>query len=150
MGEGEGSVDTQAGPSSSFDRLGLLAILAVAVLFRLYEIDSLDIWVDEANAILTAREPLPVLLAKLKLDSSPPFFYLLLHGWIVVFGDGAAALRGLSVLAGVAIFGPMFDLIARVRFKAAATVVAEAVAAVGIADVIEVDAIDIILAYHLK
>jgi 4-amino-4-deoxy-L-arabinose transferase-like glycosyltransferase len=82
-------------------RVALPAILGLALAARLYEIGRLDVWVDEANLILTAQQPLGLLFDKLRLDSSPPLFYLLVHFWIQLFGDGSVALRMLSVLAGV-------------------------------------------------
>ena len=105
MGEGGVPIDASSGSWTTSDRLALGAILAVALLVRLYAIDDLDVWVDEANAILIARAPIGALLGKLQLDSSPPLFYLLLHFWIGAFGDGVVALRGLSVLAGVGLTG---------------------------------------------
>ena len=80
------------GSSLGIDRGGaaLLAILALAALVRLHGIDEMDVWIDEANLILTAKQPFSVILGKLRLDSSPPLFYFLLHSWIRVFGDGQA------------------------------------------------------------
>ena len=89
-------------------RAALPAIFGLAIAARLYEIDRLDVWVDEANLILTAKQPLAVLLDKLRLDSSPPLFYLLVHFWILLFGDGSVALRLLSVLAGVGLVGATY------------------------------------------
>jgi 4-amino-4-deoxy-L-arabinose transferase-like glycosyltransferase len=92
-----------AGGSSRIDpaRVSLLAILALAVVARLHGVGELDVWIDEANAILTAGVALPLMLDKLQLDSSPPFFYVVLHFWILIFGDGSIALRLLSGLTGV-------------------------------------------------
>ena len=89
-------------------KLALLAILAMAALARLYEIDKADIWIDEANLILTAKQPLLAILDKLRLDSSPPLLYFVLHFWIRVFGDGSVALRLLSSLAGVALVASIY------------------------------------------
>jgi hypothetical protein len=85
------------------DRLAWLGILVAALLLRLHELDVVDVWVDEANAILTAREPLRAMFGKLALDSSPPLLFVLLHGWIAAFGDGIVALRLVSVATGVAL-----------------------------------------------
>ncbi|MFP8882282.1 MAG: glycosyltransferase family 39 protein [Myxococcota bacterium] len=83
------------------DRIWLLAILTLAAASRLYEINFPDIWVDEANLILTAGEPLGALFAKLRVDSSPPLYYLAVHVWSALFGDSALALRLLSLVSGM-------------------------------------------------
>lgn len=87
---------------SKFDA-PLAAIFLLAVAFRVYDIDRLDVWIDEANAILTASQSLPVVFQKLRLDSSPPLYYVVLHGWIRLFGDGALAVRLLSSLFSLAL-----------------------------------------------
>ncbi len=104
-----GTDRSQASPSASpRSLLALAAILALAAMARLHAIDALDIWVDEANLILTSKGPLSTLLDRLKLDSSPPLFYLVVHGWIRVFGDGSVALRMLSVVTGLALVATTF------------------------------------------
>ncbi|MGY1705093.1 glycosyltransferase family 39 protein [Geodermatophilus sp. SYSU D00697] len=60
-----------------------------------------DLWLDEAQSVAIARLPLPELFAALRVDGAPPLYYLLLHGWIGLFGQGAAAVRGLSALISV-------------------------------------------------
>jgi len=76
-------------------------VVALAALVRFHDLDGLGIWVDEANTILIAGQSLPVLLDKLRLDSSPPLFYVVLHFWMRVLGDAGWALRLFSALAGV-------------------------------------------------
>lgn len=88
--------------------LALLGVLVLAAALRVHEIDRLDVWVDEANAFLTARRPLPVILSMLKLDSSPPAYYFALHFWMSLFGDGVTALRMLAATAGVALVGSVY------------------------------------------
>ena len=91
-------------------------VLLVASALRIYEVSSQNLWIDEANGVLIAQQPLPELLARLKLDSSPPLYYLILHGWMMVFGDSEAALRAPSVLAGVVMVACVF-LIGRRLFS---------------------------------
>ncbi|MEA2702639.1 MAG: mannosyltransferase, partial [Actinomycetota bacterium] len=38
----------------------------------------------------------------LRHDGSPPFYYLVLHGWMAIFGDGDVAVRAFSGLVAVA------------------------------------------------
>jgi len=79
---------------------GLAAVAAVALVLRLHGLTAGDVWVDEANSILTAQHPVPALLERLRTDSSPPFYYLALRGWAALVGESPAALRALSVAIG--------------------------------------------------
>lgn len=86
--------------------LGGIALLAFAL--RASGIDRIDIWVDEANAILTARNGPSVILQMLRLDSSPPAYYVALHYWMALFGDSEVAVRMFSALGGVATVALVF------------------------------------------
>lgn len=64
-----------------------------------------SLWRDEAFSILIAQKPILFLLTK--LDFEPPFYYLLLHFWLKIFGISEIAARSLSLfgffLAGIVI-----------------------------------------------
>jgi mannosyltransferase len=60
-----------------------------------------ELWLDEAQSVAIARLPLPELFAALEQDGSPPLYYLLLHGWIDLFGTSATAVRALSALVSL-------------------------------------------------
>lgn len=85
-----------------------LAILLVAAALRVYDLGGRDLWVDEANGVLISQESLPGLLARLKLDSSPPLYYLVLKGWMGIAGDAEVAVRLVSVVAGLALVAGIF------------------------------------------
>lgn len=55
-------------------------------------------WRDEAFTVMQAGESLKELFHLIKWDSSPPLYYLILHGWIKVFGEGEAVTRSLSLI----------------------------------------------------
>ena len=59
------------------------------------------LWLDEAQSVAIARLPLPELFQGLREDGSPPLYYLLLHGWIGLFGTGTASVRSLSGVLSV-------------------------------------------------
>ncbi|HET7488361.1 MAG TPA: glycosyltransferase family 39 protein [Acidimicrobiales bacterium] len=59
-------------------------------------------WLDEAQTMSIARQPLGQVLTALRGDGSPPLYYLLLHLWTGVFGDGDTAGRSLSAVLAVA------------------------------------------------
>ena len=80
--------------------LALAGAVAVGVAVRAYT--RSDLWLDEALSVNIARLPLSELFEALRHDGHPPLYYLLLHGWIEVFGDGDEAVRSLSALLSVA------------------------------------------------
>ena len=75
------------------------AVLAVALVLRFWT--RSDLWLDEALTVNIAKQPLHTLPMYLKRDGAPPLFYVLLHGWMGVFGDSDLAVRSLSGVIGV-------------------------------------------------
>ncbi len=76
-----------------------LAVLAGLIL-RLYT--RSELWLDEALTVHIAEVPLSQLTEALRRDGAPPLYYLLLHGWMTVFGDGNQAVRLLSAVFSAA------------------------------------------------
>jgi mannosyltransferase len=72
----------------------------VGIAFRLHS--ASDLWLDEALTVNIARLPIGDLFEQLRHDGHPPLYYLLLHGWMQVFGEGDDAVRLLSAVFGVA------------------------------------------------
>jgi len=60
------------------------------------------LWLDEALSVNIARLPLSQLPEALRHDGAPPLYYVLLHGWMVMFGSGTIAVRALSGVFAVA------------------------------------------------
>lgn len=59
-----------------------------------------SLWGDEAASLLSAERPLPTLLTEvLHVDAVHGTYYLLLHGWIQLFGTSPFAIRFPSALA---------------------------------------------------
>jgi mannosyltransferase len=80
-------------------------------------------WIDEAITVGIASHPLADIPSTLRLDGSPPLFYLLLHGWMTLAGTTEAGTRALALLfallavpvawwAGSAVFGRRAGLLA--------------------------------------
>ncbi len=87
-----------------------VAILVLAALLRLHNLTATSIWVDEANSILTAKQPASVILDMLSRDSSPPLYYFLLKSWMTVAGDSPFSVRLLSTLASLALIATVFAI----------------------------------------
>ncbi len=60
-------------------------------------------WMDEGISVGIASHPLVDIPGVLVRDGSPPLYYLLLHGWMAVFGSSEVATHSLSLLFAVAI-----------------------------------------------
>ncbi|WP_239404977.1 glycosyltransferase family 39 protein [Frankia sp. Cj3] len=107
-------------------KAALFVFIAVAVVVRFSARQAL--WLDEAQSVAIARLPLTgpgtTLFDGLRQDGSPPLYYLLLHGWIELFGVGTFAVRALSALMNLAAVGPLFLLARRVVGVRAARVTA--------------------------
>ncbi len=73
-------------------------LLTVALGF--YQIGRPELWRDELASWSLAERPIGAMLATAnRIDAAQLPYYLVLHGWMKVFGDSADAMRGLSVLA---------------------------------------------------
>jgi hypothetical protein len=81
----------------------LVVVTAASVLLRTADL-RVGFWIDEAIAVGIASHDVADIPGLLRQDGSPPLYYLLLHGWMALVGDGEAAARSLSlVFAGAAV-----------------------------------------------
>lgn len=62
-----------------------------------------SLWRDEAFSVLMALRPVSFIISHVSFE--PPFYYLLLHLWIKLFGQSEIALRSLSLVAFAAATG---------------------------------------------
>jgi 4-amino-4-deoxy-L-arabinose transferase-like glycosyltransferase len=90
---------------------------------RLFEPHPESVWSDEANSVLMATRPLAGVIDALTHDGNPPLYYVVLHFWAKLFGEGEVALRSLSAILG-SLLAPGLYLFARKRFGRAAAIVA--------------------------
>ncbi|HZB70503.1 MAG TPA: glycosyltransferase family 39 protein, partial [Acidimicrobiales bacterium] len=80
--------------------LAVVVVVAGGLLLRFWT--RSDLWFDEALSVDVARLPLGELRGALAHDGHPPLYYVLLHLWMRVFGEGDLAVRSLSGLFAVA------------------------------------------------
>ena len=83
-----------AGPAA----LGALVLLAFFL--RTREL-GIGFWIDEGLSVGISDRPLGDIPDALRLDGSPPLYYLLLHVWMSVAGTSEEAVRALSVVFGL-------------------------------------------------
>jgi mannosyltransferase len=84
------------------DTLIFLSILLLAFLLRLFFLAHESIWLDEGISIAMAKLNFAQLIDKSAVDSFPPLYYLLLHYWMLLFGDSEFAVRFLSLVFSLA------------------------------------------------
>lgn len=89
-------------PSPPRRALVVVSAVAIAAGVVLRFVTVSHLWLDEALTVDIARLPLAELPAALRRDGHPPLYYALLHGWMLVFGQGDVAVRALSALFGIA------------------------------------------------
>ncbi|MCS6828395.1 MAG: hypothetical protein NZ553_17405 [Caldilinea sp.] len=79
----------------------ILALTSLAVLLRALRLAWQPLWWDEGYSVYFATEPLARMLDLTAHDIHPPLYYVLLHGWIALWGSAAPPiLRLLSVVLG--------------------------------------------------
>jgi MFS family permease len=66
--------------------LALGALVLASLLLRTQNL-GVNFWIDEALSVGIADRPLTDIPDALRLDGSPPLFYMLLHGWMRLLGD---------------------------------------------------------------
>jgi mannosyltransferase len=75
---------------------GLGALVLLALVLRTREL-GISFWIDEGLSVGISDRPLGDIPDALRLDGSPPLYYLLLHVWMQVAGTSEEATRALSV-----------------------------------------------------
>ena len=83
------------------NRVALAVVLIIALSVRFNSIAVPVIWYDEAYSLLLARETPARIWALTALDVHPPLYYVLLHYWVMVWGESPFSARALSALADV-------------------------------------------------
>ncbi len=74
----------------------ILLILLIASLYIRTRVVGQQFWMDEAITVGISSHHLSAIPGILRQDGSPPLFYLLLHFWMLMVGNGEAATHWLS------------------------------------------------------
>ena len=92
----------------------VLALGALVLGIVLRFVTRSPLWLDEALSVNIAKLPLGQISGALRHDGHPPLYYVLLHGWMVLFGSSDVAVRALSGVFAVLCL-PLIWLIGRRR-----------------------------------
>jgi uncharacterized membrane protein len=83
-------------------RAALCALLWLGFAARVWRLGAQSLWLDEAISVIFARPAPPALFQTLiTQDIHPPLYYLLLHYWMGLVGQGEFAVRYLSLITGL-------------------------------------------------
>ena len=93
-----------------------LALVVVDVLIgTLFRFTSTSkLWLDEALSVNIARHSLGQIVHLLKHDGAPPLYYVLLHFWMTLVGDGDTHVRALSGVFSVLTLPVVYLLLRKV------------------------------------
>ena len=97
------------------DPIWLLALTLLALILRAYRVDFQPLWWDEGWTVYFATADVPSMIARTAIDIHPPFYYLILHLWTLIFGPSAVSVRLFSMGVG-ALSVPLMFLVARRLF----------------------------------
>jgi len=78
----------------------LVIVCAASVVLRTRYLGG-QYWMDEAITVGISSHSLSAIPGVLRMDGSPPLFYLLLHLWMSLFGSSEAATHTLTVVIGM-------------------------------------------------
>ena len=92
-----------SGATSTMQMFWPLAIASiVSATLRFHGLGANSLWVDEfATLSIAAHSPADILGMSSSANFIPPLYFLLVHGVLQLFGESEAALRLLSVVAGI-------------------------------------------------
>jgi 4-amino-4-deoxy-L-arabinose transferase-like glycosyltransferase len=94
-------------------------VLLLAFVLRVQGINDDGYWLDEVTSLHDSMKPLGAILHGKGQPGHPPLYYLLLKGWIALFGTSETAVRMLSAVFGTAAVGVTFALFRALHGRAA-------------------------------
>ena len=93
-----------AARSISTDVWIVAALVVVATVIRVITIDTQSFWQDEALTAYEAGLPFGAMLhTVVRVETTPPLYFILAWLWGHLFGVGEVSLRSISVVAGIAL-----------------------------------------------
>jgi mannosyltransferase len=100
-----------AWPRARGTTTALAAALVAGALVRAWRVTVPGLTSDEAFSWRLTGYPMAEMLGRAARDVHPPLYYVVLDGWLGLFGDGPLALRGLSMVAGLLVIPLVFLLV---------------------------------------
>lgn len=112
MSADRGSAASEAGNAAWLRRRWWLAAILISfgAALRLHHLDFQSLWTDEISSLRLAVGSAAETLEGLRSDVHPPLYFLILNGWVDLFGYSEVSVRAPSVLAGVLATGFVLPL----------------------------------------
>jgi len=85
------------------DNYLIILIFALGLVLRIYDLSAESLWYDESFSATISKKGVMELIKSVLSngeESNPPLYYILLHFWVLVFGDSEFSLRFPSVVFG--------------------------------------------------
>jgi len=76
-------------------------LVTLALIVRFYGVSVPVIWYDEGFSLLLSQRSPALIWSTTAGDVHPPLYYVILHYWMMMFGNSVVSVRGLSVVADV-------------------------------------------------
>ena len=119
------------------DNYLIILIFLLGLVLRIYDLDNESLWYDEAFSVsISNLGPLKIIetVFNLGIEGNPPLYYLILHYWMMAFGDSEFSLRFMSVLFGLASILAVYAL-GKLLFNKNTGIIAALILAVSLFDV---------------
>lgn len=111
----------------------LLPIFVLAAVTRLYGLTDSAIWCDEGSSLLLSQYSPSLTWFHTAHDVHPPLYYLLLHAWMSLFGNGLFSIRFMSVVPALGTVALVIWLVRLIATRRAAVLAGLLVALMPIA-----------------
>lgn len=99
-------------------------LVTLGTLVRFINITKASIWHDEGYTMMLAPMPVLEILERTARDVHPPLYYIVLHGWMELFGTSELAARSFSAICLIAAIPLAYLLMRRLFTEHAARVAA--------------------------
>src|SRR3989338_6308787 len=81
-------------------KLILSGVLLVGLFLRIYDLGGESLWTDEGISIRVSNSDLSHIIKDRAINFHTPFYFIILHYWILLFGNSEFATRFLSLIFG--------------------------------------------------
>lgn len=120
------------------DRLSIIALIFACILglyLRWWNLGGPSLWFDEGYTAWLAGESPADIIRIVKVDTAPPLYYLLLHGWMKLFGVSELALRSFSCVCATLTMAIVYLTCRKAKFTLAQTSITMAILAMSVLQV---------------
>lgn len=97
-------------PGARGPLLAGFGLAAIGLFLRVHDLGQGSFWVDEAYSARISQLPPMEIISTTAADVHPPLYYLLLRAWMLVFGQGEAAIRSMSLVLDMFAMAAVADL----------------------------------------